>query len=341
MKITPARIAGLLAASDVDATVVLFFGTDDGLVRERADHLVHNVAGSAAMDPFACEEIPATALKSDPVRLSDAAATLSFTASRRVIRLRDATDAITPAVRQVVDHATASALIVVEAGALGKASSLRKLAEEHARAMAVGCYEDDDNALHALIVQHLRACGLAAEGTAVDHLVVSLGADRGITRSELDKLALYAAGRDRVTLDDAMAIGGDAAQISLAAIPAAACSGDFATLDRTLAAAFAEGFEPVSVLRATAQHLQKLLQAQALIRAGRTAQQATASLRPPVPFPLQEAFRQHLRRWPKTRLRQALSRVTQAEIACKQTGQPARLLCGRTLLQLAQAAGGA
>lgn len=338
MRMTAGRLAGFLTTGTVDATVVLFYGTDDGVVRERADQLISAVLGGAEADPFASEEISSAALKADPVRLSDAAATLSFTVTRRVIRVRDAADALTPAIRLVLDPSKAGGLVVLEAGALGKASSLRKLLEEHPRAVAVACYEDDEATLRQLIVQQLRTYGLTAESAVVDHLALSLGADRGVTRSELDKLALYVSGRDRVTLADAMAIVGDAQQLSLAAIVAAACSGDGAALDRLLAAAFAEGFEPVTVLRAAAQHLQKLLHAQALVRSGRSAHQATAAVRPPVPFPLQEAFRQHLRRWPEARLAEAMARVTHAEIGCKQTGAPARLLCARTLLQLAQAA---
>mgnify|MGYP002279672751 CR=1 FL=1 len=76
-----------------------------------------------------------------------------------------------------------------------------------------------------------------------------------------------------------------------------------------------------------------------MVEAGRSADQAIKSLRPPVIFKQAERFRGQLRRWPPDRLAAALDLLTAAEMDCKTTGLPAEAICGRALMRIAQAAG--
>lgn len=336
MKLTGKRIDAFLKAPAADVIATLIFGPDPGLIRDRVERLVAAVAGVPA-DPFRSIELPAGAVRSDPARLVDEAAALSFSGGRRLVRVRDAGDALTPGFGLLLSAAPGPGLVVAEAGDLGKRSSLRRLFEEAAGAVAIACYEEDAQSLRAVIGETLAAHGLAIDGDALDFLAAQLGANRAITRGELEKLALYIGGPGRVTLADAMAVVGDSAAISLGAIVTAAGTGDFRALDRTLETAFAEGVSPVAVVRIAAQHITRLLRAQALIAQGRTADQAMASLKPPVIFHQKAAFARQLARWPRPHLTQALDLLTEAELACKTTGAPAQALATRALLQIAQA----
>lgn len=339
MKLTGKRIDAFLKTPAADVAAVLVFGPEPGLIRERVAALVAAVAGVPA-DPFRCIELPALAVRSDPSRLVDEAAALSFSGGRRLVRVRDAGDALTAAFTQLLSGAGAGGpgLVVAEAGELGKRSSLRLLFESAASAVAIACYPEDAASLRTLIRETLAAQDLSVDGDALDFLSAQLGADRAVTRAELEKLALYMGGPGRVTLADAMAAVGDSAALSLSAIVVAAGAGDFGTLDKALETAFAEGASPVAIVRVAAQHVTRLLQAQALVAAGKTADQAMASLKPAVIFHQKPAFALQMRRWSRARLGQALDLLTDAELACKTTGAPALALATRALLQIAHAA---
>lgn len=338
MKLTGKRIDAFLKAPAADVAAVLVFGPEPSLIRERVAALVAAVAG-VPPDPFRCIELPSLALRSDSARLVDEASALSFSGGRRLVRVRDAGDALTAAFSQLLtDAGGAPGLVVAEAGDLGKRSSLRLLFEGAASAVAIACYPEDAASLRTLIRETLAAQGLSVDGDALDFLSAQLGADRAVTRAELEKLALYMGGPGRVTLADAMAAVGDSAALSLGAIVVAAGAGDFGTLDKALETAFAEGASPVAIVRVAAQHVTRLLQAQALVAAGKTPDQAMASLKPPVIFHQKPAFGLQMRRWSRPRLGQALDLLTDAELACKTTGAPALALATRALLQIAHAA---
>src|SRR5580692_6044819 len=93
--------------------VVLLFGDDAGLIHSRADTMVIAAAG-ARDDPFRVAELD----REDTARLPDEAASLSMTGGRRVVRMRDITDATATAAVQAVLAGPASALVVIEGAGL-------------------------------------------------------------------------------------------------------------------------------------------------------------------------------------------------------------------------------
>ena len=337
MKIGGRRIEAFLARPDAAVAAVLIYGPDRGLVDERCRSVVHALAG-APPDPFRFVELAARSLRADPARLADEAAALGF-GGRRVVWVRDAGDSVAPLVAQVLEQASASAdLIVLEGGELGPRSALRKLAEGARNAAAIPCYVDAGDDLADLVVRTLAAAGLRAGADATAYLADSLGGDRAVVLGELDKLALYKGGAGEVTLDDAQACIGDSAAVSLDAVVYAAGGGDLAPLERALALVFADGASPVTVLRAMARHLMRLHLARALVGGGKPALEAIKALRPPVFFKHVDPFRSQMAAWRGVPLAAALAAVTEAELACKTTGQPAALVCSRALNDIAGAA---
>ena len=337
MKITAKRINPFLAAPPPEIRAVLLYGPDSGLVRERAGHLVANVVDDAS-DPFRIAEFAAAALRDDPAKLSDEAAAMSLTGGRRVVRVREATDTVAETVADFLDGVAGDTLVLIEAGELAARSKLRKLFEAHARAAALACYADEGGTLAAVIRDTLGAHGVTADGDAIAYLTDNLGADRMITRSELENLALYVDYGGTASLADALACVGDSAAMTIEDVAFAAGGGHPDDLARALQRAFQDGANPVAVLRMTGRHFQRLHQARSLITAGEAAEAAVRALRPPVFFKRAEAFRAQLRYWSGTNLASALDSLTRAEIDCKTTGLPAEAVCGQALMALSAAA---
>ena len=120
--------------------------------------------------------------------------------------------------------------------------------------MAVRCFHDSDQDLKPLIQQTLRGAGFEIAPDALDYLVDHLGEDRGVTRSELEKLCLFVGEASRkISLSDAMACIGDQAEIAEDDLLMALGEGDVAELERAFDRCLI-GSEPVALLRAAARH---------------------------------------------------------------------------------------
>ena len=320
-----------------DLPVVLLYGPDQGLARERAERLIETVLEDP-QDPFRLSELNADVVRTDPGRLLDEARTLCLMGGRRVVRLRQAGDQATAACRALLATLPLEALVVIDAGELGSGSSLRRLIEGARNAAAIACYRDEGRDLGALIDRLAAEGGLQLEADARTWLVEHLGADRGVTRSELAKLALYCAaspdGRPaprRVTLEAAALVVGDSAALELDDLVHAAAQGEVGQLERCLERLLGEGQAPVALLRALARHLLRLHQLALQVAAGASPEEVVERARPPLHFRRKASFRQALQRWPAARLATALGRLLEAEIGCKTTGWPAEALCRRAL----------
>lgn len=330
MKIAPPQIAGFLRDPGA-CRIVLLYGEDTGMIRERAEALVRAVAGSLD-DPFLVAELA----REDMVSLPDEAASLPLTGGRRVVRVREATDAALAPVQSVL-KSKASALVVLEGPGMAARSRLRAALEDAPDGAAIGCYPEEGRALETTVKATLQSAGVAIDPDALSWLTAQLGADRASTRAELEKLALYVGPGGRVDLDAAMSCVGDLAGLSLDDALFAATVGDVATTDRALELAMAEGAAPVQVLRTGLGHLQRLHRARlAMDQTGQSAADATRSVRPPVFYRRVGAFTRALGIWSSAGLQAAIGGLSEAERGCKRTGWPDEVLCRNAILVLAR-----
>jgi DNA polymerase-3 subunit delta len=331
VKLSPQRVGAFLR--DPGAyRVVLLHGEDVGMIRDRASMVVRAVAG-AVDDPFLVAELA----RDEVGRLADEAASLPLTGGRRVVRLRDATDAATAAVTAVLKTST-PALVVLEASALPPRSRLRSLVEAAPDAAAIACHPEEGRALEETIRSVLADAGVAVDREALAWLSAQLGADRASTRQELEKLALYVGRGGRVDLEAALTCVGDFAGLSLDDALFAATEGDVAMADRAMELAIAEGATPVGVLRAALMHLQRLHRARLSVDVGLPATEATKSVRPPVFFRRTGAFTVALGLWSSGGLMAAMAALAEAERSCKRTGAPDLALCRNAILVVARRA---
>lgn len=334
MKISAGRVAGFIKQPDPACRAILVYGPDRGLVRERAAALAATVVDDPE-DPFRTAELTADAMKSDPARLFDEAAALSFTGGRRVVRVRGANEGVASILADFLGNPVGDALVIVEAAQLTNRSALRKAFEKAETGAALACYADEGRNLESVISETLARHGLETSRDALSYLQVHLGADRAVTRNELEKLALYKGGSGTVELDDAVACVGDSAASSLDDVVYAAASGQWRDLDRALDRANRQGISPVAVVRAMARHMTRLHLATALVAAGLSPARAMKTLRPPVIFKFEDRFAAQMRLWRGARIAAALELLIAAELDCKSTGQPAETLCGRVLMRIA------
>lgn len=339
MKLSAGRIESFVARPDPKVVAVLVYGPDSGLVRERVDTLTRGVVEDPH-DPFRVADLTPDDLKQDPARLVDEAAALALTGGRRVVRLRDAADAVTVRVKPFLDDPKGDALVILQAGDLAKSSSLRKLFEAAPNAAALPCYADEGASLDAVVRDTLGKAGLRATPDTMGFLLTHLGGDRQLTRSELDKLVLYmgSAGGE-VTLQDAAACIGDSASLGMDDLSYAVADGDGAATQRMLDRLYREGVNPVQVLRLMQRHFQRLHLAVGAVESGQSPDQAIKGLRPPVFFKVADRFKGQMRRWTVPLIGQALDLLLEAEMDCKTTGLPAHEVCARALMQVARAAG--
>jgi len=328
VKLDARQVAGFLRKPG-SCRAVLLFGEDEGLIRERARELTLSVAGSLN-DPFRVAELDRDGWGS----IAEEMTALSLIGGRRVVRVREVSDAAIEPVRAALRGA-GDALLVLEAPGLGK-GKLRTLIEGAPDAAAIACYAEEGRALQDAIRAMLAELGASADADAVAWLTESLGGDRAVVRGEVEKLALLAGVGRRIDLDMARASAGDAAGASADAGLLAATRGDTEAADHDVEAAVGEGLAAIALVRMALAHLQRLHQARLRMQEGLSAADAIRSLRPPVFYKAVAGITVSLALWSVDSLAWAIEEARTVEIACKQTGSRQELLVRRFVAGLAR-----
>ena len=341
MKIPPARADRFCAAPESSIRLVLIYGSNEGLVRARAEACVRAVAEDPD-DPFRVTSLEPALLRDEPGRLADEAAALSLIGGRRAIRLRGATEAVVPAIRSCLALPDTESLVIAEAGPLTPRSGLRRLCEQEAGLAAIACYDESAEAAAALIESLCAKRSLKVAPETAGWLAERLGSDRRQIENGVEKLAVYlgdpgSEGGD-LSMEVAEACVGDAAEASADAVARLALSGDREGLDRAMTRALYGGVQPISILRAAARRLSRLHLAVAALEGGASRSDAMGGLKPPV-FPRERtAFSQEMTRWPSARAARALGLLTRAERDCKVSGGAPEAICWQALLRVARGA---
>ncbi len=337
--IKAAGVEAFVARPDPAVVCILVYGPDQGLVVEHAATLAR--AGlDDPNDPFAMVELDGDAVASDPGRLVDEALTSPLFGGRRSVRVRLGSRSIAPAVEALLAGPPPVARVVIEGGDLKKGAPVRALCEKNPRAAALPCYGDNAAALAKLIDVELAAAGLTMAPDARRLLTAALGADRMASRSEVEKLCLYAAGRGEITAEDVAAVVVDTGEDAFDVVVDAAFGGDPAAVDRALTGLAAAG-TPVGVaLGAALRHAVQLHRLRLELDAGERAATVVDRGWPGLHFSRKQAVQAALGRWRAERLAAMLERLSDAVKDSRASGALGDTIAQRTLAAIAAEARG-
>jgi DNA polymerase III subunit delta len=327
-----ANVDAFVARPDPARPVILVFGPDAGLVSERVTALV-KASVDDVNDPFALARLEGEDLTANPARLVEEAQTIPLFGGRRAVWVKAGGRNIAPAVEALLDIDIVDCRIVIESGDLRRNAPLRVLCERAKNAVALPCYADSERDRAQLIDSEMRAAGLTIAPDARTLLVPLLGGDRSASRSELNKLVLYAHGQKQVSVDDVMAVVSDASGLALDDIVDAAFAGRPAELETQLAKARTAGANAGSMLFAAQRQVAQLHKWRLAIEEG--ASFSLDAVQPPLHFRRKDLIGVALKAWSAARLATAMAELADAVLDSRRNPALADTIAERALLAIA------
>jgi DNA polymerase-3 subunit delta len=335
MKISPRNIEAFIKKPDPEIRVILIYGPDHGLVKERLQKISFNVV-SDINDPFNVSVIEGDSLADDPARLSDEANAISMMGGNRLVRVERCPDNATTSLKNYLSSPNPEALVVIEASELTPRSALRKLCEASEKAAAIPCYVEDERSLPAVIRSMAEEQGYSISRDALQWLASNLQGDRGRVRSETEKLMLYMGKESYITLGHARECCGEAGVQNLDTLVYAVADNNPVMAIQSFLQLKAEGIPEIASLRALQNHFRRMHFVKLHIDSGENIEKAIKSLQPPVFFKLEDRFRKQVTRWSLEKIELALKKLSDLEADSKKSSLPVETLCSQTILGLSR-----
>ena len=149
-----------LSRPDPQHRAVLFFGSDAGLVAERA-HALAKAFAARTNPPGEIVRLDDTDLDGDPSRLTVELGTVPMFGGPKIVRAVAGRRVNAAALKPMLeDGSLLDGTLIVEAGNLKPDEALRALFEKSAAAAAIACYADGSQDLEGLIREVLKGAGL-------------------------------------------------------------------------------------------------------------------------------------------------------------------------------------
>lgn len=328
------EIDAFLARPDAGRPIVLLYGPDAGLVRERADALIASAVDDPN-DPFSLVKLDGDELSAEPSRLVDEAMTVPLFGGRRAIRIRAGSRSFASGVDTLAEMPVKDCRIVIEAGELRPESPLRKACEKAKTAVAIGCYPDTERDVAKLMEDELRIANLRIAQDARGALMSFLGGDRQASRNELRKLTLYAHGKGEITLDDVMSVVADASELKLDPIVDGAFAGRPDIVETEFAKAMIAGTYPGVIISAAQRQAAWLHKSALAIADGTPVSAVLDGGFPRLHFSRKPAVETALRNFSVARLAAIIEQLATAALDTRKQSTLAAAIAQRTLMAIA------
>jgi DNA polymerase III subunit delta len=313
---------------------ILLYGSDAGLVLERAAQLAQRLAGEHD-PPGEILRLDDTSLEDDPNRILVELKTVPMFSGRKILRANAGRRITAATLRPLLEEGPLEGYLIVEAGNLRPDEALRSLFEKSAAAAAIACFPDEARDLEAVVRDVLGSAHLQITPEALRLLLSRLGADRALSRAEIEKLALYARGKGKIEEADVEAAVGDAAELAIDRVVLAAGSGRLEAALSECDRCVAGGENAQAIIAALQRHFVRLHAMRSAFDGGRALEDIMRQQRPPLHFRRKAIVEQHCRAWTLATLAAALGRINAAAKAARLNSSIDATLAAKLIIDLA------
>jgi DNA polymerase III subunit delta len=331
-----AEVESFVARPDPGMPIVLVHGPDAGLVSERVAALVRASVDDPG-DPFALALLGGDTLAETPERLIEEAHTVPLFGGRRAIHVKAGNRNIQAAVERVVAAPPEiDCRVIIETGDLKKSAPLRTLCERSPVVAALPCYPDTARDLARLIDDETRRAGMTITPSARELLASLIGGDRRASRSEIEKLILYAMGEKRIDVPDVIAVVTDATSPVMDGLVDAAFAGFASDVESHFAKIQSSGTAATAIAGALVRQAGALHMLRLAVESGASVDELLK--RQAVHFSRTKAVSTALQTWTPRRLERLIGQLGEISLEVRRNSKLAYPMIERALLMIARAA---
>ncbi len=334
MKLKPSQIKSFTPQIQKDFKGCLVFGTDVGAIKETAQSIIQII--NTDKNPYAVVELSMDKLKEIPTAFWDEVNAISMFGGRRIIWFKNPSDTFASEWENFLKNDKGNTFVVLMSDSLNTKSKLVKICDEAKLAGSIACYPETEQDIKQTLLSSLSEEGYLIDADALALFASYLGADKAITRSEVNKLKTYLGNQKQIRLADIQACIGNGSSVVMDDMIYAALSGNHSQVQRVFNILLQEGTQPIMMIRSLMSKIDQLMIVLSKIKQGEQIDSAIKGTYPFIPFQYASLWKKIVMAWNENAVADALELLLQAEKDCK-SGLPPEIILNRALTSLTAA----
>lgn len=331
MKIQNYKIDSFCLNFNNSTPAILIYGQDYGLKDERASLIINNYLGQSKN----IIDFDGKSIISNPEILEIELNSISLLSEKKVIRIRDANDKVSTIIENNILENNEECLLILISENLSPRSKLRIMFESNKDTVILPCYSDDKKNVLSIIDQMFKKNDIKIDALGKELLSEYLGADRLITRMEIEKAILYAGKKKELDLKNITSFLSDQTSINIDELYDLILMGKVKKAYRMLIKLQNEGVQAIQILRSFTRQLQNLYFIKDSLVTNKDLNYVIESFKPPIYFKRKENIKLHAYEWTASMINKALILIENAEISCKSPKSNPEYITKQTILSLA------
>ena len=245
MKWNIGKLTDYMRHPDTTVKAFLIHGNNEGYVNETEKSLAAAVAD--IKDPFSVDNFDAKDKDFTEERFFAALNTMSLMMNRRLVRINGIRAGMAEWLKKMKDYA-GDTLVLIKSEYVRNADAVSKFFTNEPGFVIIPCFEPDAGQMRNMIVDEVKKAGKIIDGDVINWLIRTNGKDYLIAKSELDKLITYAWDKEKITIDDVMAVANENSEVNVQKLINSVLNGDLPKIGPMLFEMFSEESSPSSVV---------------------------------------------------------------------------------------------
>ena len=336
MKLTNQEISAFFESPPKGVSGVLIYGNDHIRVADKKQKLIYSMLGPNADEEMRLARISRENLKKSPEEAIDLCKAQGFFPGQRALLIEEANETISDVIIKAINvWKDGDATLIISAGPLKPASTLRKFFEQHKNAVSAPIY---DNPLNRYEIKNIISdAGLKnVTQESFNHLSqIALQLEPGDFKQTIEKLALYKLNDETpLTNNDISKCIPISNEAQIDEVLAVVLSGNHSKISQIVNRLRSQGVLPVTLVIAATRHFKILF---SIATNPKGASTGAAALRPPVYGPRKESLINQAQKWGPEKIKNAIKSITLTDLQLRSQNQqaPQMALVERLFIRLA------
>lgn len=329
MKLSHNELANFFVNIPSNIKSVLIYGSDNGLVYERAKLLEKSLIkkhGEVTTVRYNFDE-----LKNNFDNLYQSLNNLNFFSNFQLFIIEACPAKLSKDLELILEKITDNNFLILLADELSPSSTTRKFFETAKNAVIIPCYKDDARNIKLIAKKIFNDNKIKFSEDILDYIAQNLNGDRKYIISELEKLVTFIGDGGELDINDIK----DCCSLSITAsfddFTSAVSDLNYEKSIDLFNELVAKGTQVISINRSLSNYFMKIFEAKSYIEAGIDQAMAVKKISPPIFVMHINNFNRHIKNFEIDELAKYIEILYKLEIKNKQTGAPVEIVSKQIL----------